>query len=293
MNNERCVMTKRDDKQARIMLSPGTKGACCLEGRTIPEQGGRITADTACPLEDEIWRDIAKPTNDKGENMRSNHSVPKSMDINKLHDALGHKGEGLLRKTCKHLGTKATGELKACEARGLAKAKQKSLSKTTSNEATKPGERSFFDTAGPFAPTVSGSTLTFCITDDHSRFSWVCFGKTKGQIGQHAKALVTQLKAEGCDTKCLRCDPGGENQPLEVFCKERGITQEITAANAPQQNGVAERKLTAMIQRAHAQMRACNFDENARELLWAESVNTANNVENMSSNTQRSARHNR
>jgi hypothetical protein len=119
-----------------------------LKGRTIPEQGGRITADAAHPLEDEIWRDVAELTNDKRENIGSNHSVPKSMDINKLHDTLGHKGEGLLRKTCKHLGTKVTGELKACEACGLAKAKQKSLSKTTSNKATKPGERSFFDTEG-------------------------------------------------------------------------------------------------------------------------------------------------
>jgi hypothetical protein len=32
-------------------------------------------------------------------------------------------------------------------------------------------------------------------------------------------------------------------------------------------------------------MCACDFDENARELLWAESVNTANDMENMSSNT--------
>ena len=60
---------------------------------------------------------------------------------------------------------------------------------------------------------------------------------------------------------------------------------EKTAANTPQQNGVVERKLTVMIQRAHAQMRACNFDDNARELLWAESVNTANDMENISSNT--------
>jgi hypothetical protein len=70
----------------------------------------------------------------------------------------------------------------------------------------------------------------------------VHFGKSKSQIGQCAKALVTQLKAEGCDIKCLRCDPGGENRPMEVFCKEQGITQEITAANTPQQNGVVERK---------------------------------------------------
>jgi hypothetical protein len=286
INKERCIITKRNDKQVRIILSPGIKGAYYLHGRTIPKQGGRITDESVYPLEDEVWRDVDQPINEKGENItRSNHSVPKSMDINKLHDTLGHKGEGLLRKTCKHLGIKITGEFKACEACGIAKAKQRSLSKTTSNKATKPGQRLFFDTAGPFAPTVSGNTLIFCVTDDYSRFSWVYFGKLKSQIGQHVKALVTQLKAQGCDTKYLRCDPGGENRSLESFCEEQGIALEKTAANTPQQNGVVERKLTVMIQRAHAQMRACNFDDDARNLLWAESVNTANDMENISSNT--------
>jgi hypothetical protein len=286
INKERCIMTKRDDKQVRIVLKPGIRGAYYLNGRTIPKQGGRTQHQSVYPIEDEVWRDVDQPINEKGENaIRSNHSVPKSMDINKLHDTLGHKGEGLLRKTCKHLGIKVTGELKACEACGLAKAKQKSLSKTTSTKATKPGQRLFFDTAGPYAPTVSGNVYIFCITDDYSRFSWVHFGKLKSQIGQHVKTLVAQLKAEGRDTEYLRCDPGGENKSLDSFCQENGITLEKTAANTPQQNGVVERKLTVMIQRAHAQMRACNFDDNARDLLWAESVNTANDMENISSNT--------
>jgi hypothetical protein len=38
-----------------------------------------------------------------------------------------------------------------------------------------------------------------------------------------------------------------------------------------------------MIQRAHAQMRAANFDDDA-EILWAEAVNNANDME-ISSNT--------
>jgi hypothetical protein len=73
------------------------------------------------PLEDEMWHDVTQPINEKGQNMtKKSHSVPKSIDINKLHDTMGHKGEGLQRKTCKHLGIKVTGELKACEACGIA-----------------------------------------------------------------------------------------------------------------------------------------------------------------------------
>jgi hypothetical protein len=61
--------------------------------------------------------------------------MPKLMDINKRHDTLGHKGGRLLSKTCKHLWIKVTGEMKACEACRIAKAKQKAVSKTASIKA--------------------------------------------------------------------------------------------------------------------------------------------------------------
>lgn len=286
-NKERCVITKKDDKKVRIELRPGSKGAYYLHGNTIiPNSGGKNTNESLFPLEEEIWRDVTQPINEEGENItRKDRSVPKSMDINKLHDVLGHKGEGLIRKTCKYLNIKVTGEFKACEACGIAKAKQKSLSKTTSNKAEKPGQRLFFDAAGPFIPTVSKNKYVFCVTDDNSRFSWVYFGKQKSEIGKHVKELVIQLKALKYDVKYLRCDDGGENKALESFCAEQGIALEKTAANTPQQNGVVERKLTVLIQRAHAQMRAANFDEDARNMLWAEAINTANDMENISSNT--------
>jgi hypothetical protein len=286
INKERCIITKQNDKRVRITLKPGSKGAYYLYGKTIPNSGGRNAQESAFPLEDETWRDVDQPISKiGGVATKKKSSVPKSMDINRLHDVLGHKGEGLLRKTCKHLGIKVTGEMKACEACGIAKAKQKSLSKTTSTKASKPGHRLFFDAAGPFQPTVNKNLYIFCITDDNSRFSWVYFGKQKSEIGQHVKALVIQLKALGYDIRYLRCDDAGENKALEIFCAEQGIALEKTAANTPQQNGVVERKLTVLIQRAHAQMRAANFDQDARDKLWAESVNTANDMENISSNT--------
>jgi hypothetical protein len=286
INKDRCLITKQDDEQVRIELKPGPKGAYYLHGKTLGEQGGRSTNESAFPLDEETWHDVEQPIDDQGENVRrTTHKMPKSMDINKLHDTLGHKGEGLLRKTCKHLGIKVTGELKACEACGIAKAKQKAVSKTASIKAQKPGERLFFDTAGPFQPTINKSLYIFCITDDYSRFSWVYFGKMKSQIGKYVKDLVIHLSASDKAVKYLRCDPAGENQSVENFCNARAITLEKTATNTPQQNGVVERRLTVMIQRAHAQMRAANFDDEARNLLWAEAVNNANDMENISSNT--------
>jgi hypothetical protein len=97
--------------------------------------------------------------------------------------------------------------------------------------------------------------------------------------------LVQQIKTLKYEVKYLRCNPGGENKALDNFCAVEGRTLEKTAANMPQQNGVVERKFTVLIQRAHTQMGAANFDDDARYLLWAQSVNTVNDMENISSNT--------
>jgi hypothetical protein len=61
-------------------------------------------------------------------------------------DARGHKGEALLRKTCKRLGVDSMGALKQCKGCGHAKAKAKGASKT----ATEAVERLFLDTSVRF-----------------------------------------------------------------------------------------------------------------------------------------------
>jgi hypothetical protein len=131
--------------------------------QTFPKQGRQSTSKSAFPLDQEIWHDVDQPIDDQqGENIRqTTHKIPKSMDINKLHETLGNMGEGLLRKTCKHLGVKMTGEMKACEACGIVKAKQKAVSKTASIKAQKPGERLFFNTVGPFQPTINKNMYIF------------------------------------------------------------------------------------------------------------------------------------
>jgi hypothetical protein len=105
-NDKSSVRMKCNDKQVQVALNPGTKGACCLKGRTTPKQegGGQPVDESAHPPEAEVWLDVDQPINEEGKKVtRSIHSAPKSMDANKWHGMLGHKSKGLLRKTCKHL----------------------------------------------------------------------------------------------------------------------------------------------------------------------------------------------
>jgi hypothetical protein len=82
--------------------------------------------------------------------------MPKTLDINDAHDVCAHKGEAMLKKTYKRLGVALTGTLTPCEGCGYAKAKAKPVSKTTTVKATKPGERLFLGTTGPFSPALNG-----------------------------------------------------------------------------------------------------------------------------------------
>jgi hypothetical protein len=73
-----------------------------------------------------------------------------SMTKNEAHRVFGHVGVQVLDNTAKHIGIKLTGELSTCGACALAKAKQRPVSKATNSGASRPAERIFVDTSGPY-----------------------------------------------------------------------------------------------------------------------------------------------
>jgi transposase InsO family protein len=82
--------------------------------------------------------------------------------------------------------------------------------------------------------------------------------------------------------KILRCDNAGENaRPLRALCEEHGITIKFTAPDTPQQNGVVERRITVLTQRANVMMMAANLNEEGRKIIWAAAINTVNVLENI------------
>jgi hypothetical protein len=100
-------------------------------------------------------------------------------------------------------------------------------------------------------------------------------------------AFVLNQKEMGHPVKYMRCDGAGENkEPLRKLCLTHGIVMEKTAPDTPQQNGVVERRITLLRQRAHAQLLAAGLDENTRSLLWAASVDMANVLENITATTK-------
>jgi hypothetical protein len=68
---------------------------------------------------------------------------------------------------------------------------------------------------------------------------------------------------------------------MKKMCQRHGIVMEKTAHDKPKQNGVVERHLTLIHQRAYAQLLSAGLDKETRSLLWAASEDMMNTLENI------------
>ena len=104
------------------------------------------------------------------------------LDINIDHDRMCHINEKDLRATMYKYGIKLTGNRNPCPACLIDKAKIKTIPKMSLTQATRPGERIFMDTSGPFTTTLSGNFYWNKICDQYSKFSWDQFLKAKSEV---------------------------------------------------------------------------------------------------------------
>jgi len=126
---------------------------------------------------------------------------------------------------------------------------------------------------GPIIPiSNSNKRYLICFIDDFSRKIWVYFLEEKSEafiIFKYFKSLVE--KETGSCIKSLRTDRGGEftSQEFDQFCKENGIKRQLTAAYTPQQNRVAERKNTTIMN----MVRSMISNKKILKSFWPEAVN--------------------
>ena len=214
--------------------------------------------------------------------------MPNVMDINDAH-GLCHLGEKLLRTTFSALGTKLTGKLRPCEGCCLANARAKAVRKSSDTRATKPGERLFVDTSGPYSESLAGNRYWVQVVDDFSRKGWSKFRKSKVDLPKVVDSHIKYLRGLNHVVKYLRCDNAGEHQEkLRTVCNLHDVELEYTAPHTPQMNGVCERRIAVNLNGARAFLYASNFNESMRKLLWAEAVYYTEQVRNaMSTSTSK------
>ena len=134
------------------------------------------------------------------------------------------------------------------------------------------------DACGPFrTPAVSGAKHFILYINDFTRMAWVYFLKGKGheetlEAFQTFKASAD--KASGHSIRRFRCDNGrGEydNQYFTDFLKVAGISYDPAAPYTQNQNGVSERKIRTVVERARTML----LEARLPERFWADAVATA------------------
>nr|GEY06992.1 zinc finger, CCHC-type [Tanacetum cinerariifolium] len=147
--------------------------------------------------------------------------------------------------------------------------------KKAKTRSTSPLDLVYGDLYGPITPpTPSGKKYIFLLVDDYSRYMWVYFLNTKDQafdtFNEYKKSIENELRTT---LKMLRTDRGGEFTSNEFmkYCKENGISRQLTAPYSPKQNGVVERRNRTIMSTTRCMMKAPSMHQN----FWAEAVRHA------------------
>lgn len=139
------------------------------------------------------------------------------------------------------------------------------------------------DLAGP-TPTksIGGSRYYFVLVDDHSRMTFTYFLKTKDEAFEKFCEFKAYVENQtGKKLKKFRSDNGTEfcNRRFDNLFNVCGIERQTSTPYTPQQNGLAERTIRTLTERA-----LCMFtDANLGKKFWAEAVATATYIKNHSS----------
>jgi len=156
------------------------------------------------------------------------------------------------------------------------------IHKTTSTHSEHVLGHIFSDMCGPL-PTQSHRGYKYFVTFTDDKSHWVSIAplKEKSEVGHHLKTFITKAELEtGLKVKALRSDGGGEYTAKHVqqYLEDRGITHEMTTADTPQHNGVAERLNRTLLDKTRAML----SDANLPKSYWLEALNYAVLLHNVS-----------
>ena len=136
---------------------------------------------------------------------------------------------------------------------------------------------------------MGGAKYLCLMMDDHSGFVLGTYLKRKSDLQEKGIEMIQIFENDfNLKVKKIRCDNAGENQTMEKECVRRkmGVTFEYTAVGMPQQNGRIERKFATLYGRVRAMFAAAGISGSLRKQLWAEAVNTAIDLNNVTVNRQ-------
>ena len=147
--------------------------------------------------------------------------------------------------------------------------------------ATEPLYRIHSDLCDVSQSSREGCRYYATFIDDYSRYTEVVPLKTKDETLDAFKKFVAHAENElGKRIVRLRSDGGGEyySKEFAAFCAEKGIVQEKTNPDTPQQNGVVERMNQTLNNKARSMLAGASLTA----LFWVSAIQHANWITNRS-----------
>ncbi|MBW0467242.1 hypothetical protein O181_006957 [Austropuccinia psidii MF-1] len=152
-------------------------------------------------------------------------------------------------------------------------------------KASSKGEYLHLDLCGPITPpSESGAKYFLRVVDSFSRYVWVFFLQSKSEAKDKVKNLILQIqKNPESMVSNIVSDNGTEfkNFDLLSFFQKEGISHLVTSPYTPQQNPLAERGNRTTVNKARCLLK----DSGLPLSYWAEAVNTAVYLENLTPNS--------
>ena len=166
------------------------------------------------------------------------------------------------------------------------KAKRHAVPKKTDERAGVKIQRLFVDVGGPIKhSSLGGNSYVVIFVDGCTRFKVVKFVKKKSNTTAALSSLIADcITPQKLSITCVRTDNGGEFEgEFQRELDRRSITHEHIPPDTPQYNGVAERVLGLLREKAITLMAELDDVNNVpREKLWAQAMLFACDVTNKS-----------
>lgn len=127
------------------------------------------------------------------------------------------------------------------------------------------------DTAGQEPESLGKNQYMVLCVEEHSGYILVRFAKTKLEIPDLVKSIVSQVELEtGNEVTCLFTDNGTEytNMYLRIWTGQKEILHEYSAAYTPQQTGHVERAIRFVKTQAKTML----IDRKLPENLWGKGM---------------------
>ncbi|KAE8877447.1 hypothetical protein PF005_g6499 [Phytophthora fragariae] len=144
------------------------------------------------------------------------------------------------------------------------------------------------DLIGPMTPRDrSGNRYLVNFVDHRSNYCRVFAAKTKDEAARKFRDfLVFFEKRFACKIHVLRTDGGGEYRTVDLFCKQEGVSRQVSEASNQASNGKAER----MHRTIFNMVRCMIFDSKLAPTFWSDAAEYATYILNRSPTRANEAR---